>query len=121
MAARPFRERELLVKRTVTVLQDDIDHGQRRSPSACALARAIRRDLADLMAEHDVVSVAPGSAAVLRPSYEMVSRGLRFEVTAMTLAQVALVRLPFEATEFIGRFDGKQPVEPFKFEAEVQA
>lgn len=92
------------MKRTVTVLQDDIDKGTRESIWACPVARAAARDLADL-ADRGYVTV--GGSLVVRISDPHV-RDLVF-------------RLPEEAKAFVRRFDERGPgyVQPFKFEVET--
>jgi len=85
------------MKRTVTVLQDDIDQGYPCDTQKCPVARAVRRDLADLFL-YGVVSVTGGTI------YFGVGRYL------LTPAPVA---------DFVDRFDRGLPVEAFKFEVEV--
>jgi hypothetical protein len=81
------------VKRTITVLQDDIDNGEKGVSSSCAIARAAKRDLS-----LDTVLVRPGLLA----------------------ASGYYAQLPAEATCFILEFDRDIPVEPFKFEVDLK-
>lgn len=95
------------MKRTITVLQDDIDQGCPRAPENCAIARAATRDLADLFAdllgENLRVGVAVGHLNVWAGSWQL----------------VYTADLPVEARSFIACFDQGLPVEPFKFEIEL--
>lgn len=94
------------MKRTVTVLQDDIDNGIRMSSTRCAVALAARRDLADLFQGE------PGGVLV----------GMR-HITGCA-GDNGEVSLFAEITEemycWIAVFDESGPVEPAKFELEVQ-
>ena len=92
------------MKRTITVLQDDIDNGAMRSTDDCPIALAATRDLADLLLE----GVSVGSSAItLWPS---VINSLKSHSQGL---------LPEEAEEFVVRFDNSLSVEPFKFEIEI--
>lgn len=93
------------MKRTVTVLQDDIDHGIRREPGDCPIARAVKRDLADLIGETMTVGVS--SILTLWSDAKKFKYGMS-------------ARLPGEAATFICLFDNRVPVEPFKFEIELE-
>jgi hypothetical protein len=78
-------------KHTITVLQDDIDNGQKRNSRNCAIALAAMRDL-----NEDMVMV-------LRRHLNTYSNPEQF-------------LLPAEARMFALQFDMGLPVEPFKFE-----
>jgi hypothetical protein len=93
------------VKRTITVLQDDIDKGCVRATNNCPIARAAIRDLADLLMEGCDVGVGC-SHITLWDS--------RTWPTAHYQAE-----LPLSARIFVVAFDDYQPVEPFKFEIEI--
>lgn len=86
------------MKRTVTVLQDDIDRGMPGHISLCAVARAVRRDLADL-----------GDHAVVSGIYLRV-RGAEHRLWGA---------LPFAVQQCVSDFDSGLPVQPFKFEVEL--
>jgi hypothetical protein len=92
------------VKRTVTVLQDDIDNGRKGIPHQCAIARAAKRDLADLMGESGFVRATGRLSLHNRPGGVGYLMGV----------------LPCEAVQFISHFDDDLPVEPFKFEVELR-
>lgn len=98
------------MKRTITVLQDDIDNATPRKPNKCAISRAVYRDLADL----------------IEPAREDWDGG--YEVS--TVPQVVYLNslglradLPEEARRFIAQFDGwdSRKPEPFKFEIELKS
>ena len=91
------------MKRTVTVLQDDIDNGEPRRAYRCAIARAARRDLADLLPEHGHACF-DGSFLILKNEFYV---------------ELAEARAPREARDFISSYDNELPVEPFKFEIEI--
>lgn len=93
------------MKRTVTVLQDDIDQGVRVDTGRCPIARAVRRDLADLISGGNQVRV----------------EDTRLDITSGDgLFTVARGRLPRTAQTFVSDFDEEQPVESFKFEIEIE-
>jgi hypothetical protein len=94
------------MKRTITVLQDDIDKGCVRATDNCPIARAATRDLADLL-ESGHVGVGCTHITVWQSG-----EGIKCLFHAL---------LPEEAEEFVFRFDRKMPVEPFKFEIEIPA
>ena len=81
------------MKHTITVLQDDIDNGVPGKPGRCAIALAAKREL-------------------------FVDYVLVNGFTLSTDTESGL--LPYEAKAFIPRFDQKLPVEPFKFEIDMQ-
>ncbi len=83
------------MKRTVTVLQDDIDNGEPSRISRCALALAAKRELADL----------PGAENLV--------------ITGCIFARTWKAFLPEETHYFRRDFDNKETVEPFKFEVEI--
>lgn len=84
------------MRRTVTVLQDDIDNGVPWRSGSCALALAAKRELADL----------PGSGWLV--------------IGAYIHAESWQALLPEEAGTFRRDFDHKRPVEPFKFEIDIE-
>jgi hypothetical protein len=92
------------VKRTITVLRDDIDNGERRHSNWCAIARAASRDLADLMEEGDQIGV--GSAVSI-----WIAGGCESRLSA---------ELPEKVKTFVNDFDNGCEVEPFKFEVELK-
>jgi hypothetical protein len=81
------------VKRTITVLQDDIDKGVKNDPYSCAIALAVKRDL-----NRDLVTVG----------YHLDIGGLKF------------ANLPPEARNFVRDFDNGEAVKPFKFEVDIK-
>lgn len=81
------------MKHTITVLQDDIDNGKPRSSMDCGIA---------LAAKHELFTD------------NLWVNGLGIE----TLTERGT--LPSEARAFISRFDQKLPVEPFKFEIDME-
>jgi hypothetical protein len=81
------------MKYTITVLQDDIDNGKPRSGRDCAIALAAKREL---FTDNLWVS----AVGIATPA----ERG----------------ELPSEARAFIPQFDQKLPVEPFKFEIDME-
>ncbi len=87
--------RPAIMKRTVTVLQDDIDNGKPSRISLCALALATKRELADL----------PGAENLV--------------VTGCIFAGSWKATLPEEAHQFRSDFDTGRPVESFKFEVDI--
>lgn len=88
------------MKRTITVLQDDIDNGVPRNAHKCAVARAARRDLADLAGEECGLDV--------------------FAVTRDTLyASFRSSALPPSAHCAVRDFDNGRDVSPFKFEVDL--
>jgi len=91
------------MKRTITVLQDDIDQGCEMVAHNCPIARAMMRDLADIMSENRRPCVGKVAFSIREHDGNRVLHGL----------------LPLEATLFINNFDGGRPVEPFKFEVEL--
>jgi hypothetical protein len=105
------------VKRTITVLQDDIDKGERNNTSHCAIALAVNRDLFDLLPEsyflynHQRVSVHRDGIRLLRY--------VRADGTDMSFITYEAVT-PQEVADFIFGFDEGEPVEPFKFEVDLQ-
>lgn len=92
------------MKRTVTVLQDDIDNGTKADASQCAIARAVKRDLADLLEPGHFVGVS--------------SVGLNLWSAPAVYTHTA--NLPAEARQFVEAFDLGQVVEPFKFEVSLR-
>lgn len=84
-------------KRTLTVLQEDIDNGVRGMTSACAVALAVKREWLT-----DRVGVG-------RMSVNWIEDGV--EYTAL---------LPEEAQQLIFGFDSGLPVESCKFEVTVR-
>lgn len=78
-------------KHVITVLQSDIDNGKRRDWFQCPIALAAGRDL--------------------NKEYVGVSNYLTIGMRDYPL--------PEEAIQFALRFDGGQPVEPFKFKIEI--
>jgi hypothetical protein len=93
-----------MMKRTITVLQDDIDNGHVRDPEGCPIARAATRDLADMMPENSHIGVATDRVTLWTPF--------------VSLWSLWTLRLPSEARDFIRNFDNLSQVEPFKFEVE---
>jgi hypothetical protein len=91
------------VKRTITVLQDDIDKGKPQDSDKCAIALAATRDLADLMVSDDHIGV--GTSIVIWKGGVCRTR--------------AGAELPITATNFISHFDNRDAVEPFKFEIDI--
>jgi hypothetical protein len=87
------------VKRTITVLQDDIDNGVRWDFGKCAIARAATRDLADVVREDTVEVRGTLHFGGLSGMYGLI---------------------PLEASKFIANFDYGRPVEPFKFEVDLK-
>lgn len=92
------------MKRTVAVIQDDIDNGVREMSTECPVARAVARDLADLV-EGSPVEVA-------------VTRLYVFALDEQHIVRHAWL-LPHEVSRFVQRFDRGSPVQPFKFELEL--
>jgi hypothetical protein len=94
------------MKRTITVLQDDIDKGLRNRATQCAIARAAKRDLADLLTgDYTGLAASPGCLTYYGGSYEKPVHGQ--------------AKMPVEASAFIHKFDTGDRVEPFKFEIEI--
>lgn len=91
--------------RIITVLQDDIDNGKVGISYSCALALAAKRELMDMEGIYPSVSA---------------STIYLYENEGRTGAASYVIRLPEEAREFVATFDARQPVEPFKFEAEIK-
>ena len=85
-------------RKVLTVLQDDIDNGERTRAEHCAVARAIRREWGA-----DSVLVGPSTARVFTP-WDAICKAV----------------LPPAAVEFIAAFDCGEKVEPFKCEVEVE-
>jgi hypothetical protein len=81
------------VKHTITVLQDDIDNGKPGSPGRCAIALAAKREL------------------FLDDVY-VNGRSL--------MTETEHAAFPLEAIAFVSKFDTRCPVEPFKFEIDLQ-
>ena len=86
------------MKRTVTVLQDDIDNGRRNSADNCAIALAAKRDL---FLENLWVD------------------GVSMTFAGTWVSGTGTAELPAAARQFVTRFDGNLEVEPFKFEIDV--
>ena len=93
------------MKRTITVLQDDIDHGCKRDSDNCAIARAATRDLADLL--EDGASVGVSNTCLT--------------VWGSAANSLYMARLPEKARGFIMAFDAGFFPPPFKFEIELEA
>lgn len=89
------------MKRTITVLQDDIDNGEKKVPYKCAIARAAHRDLADLLSEDCTVHATTRLCLAVRGRTYM------------------RADMPPEAVDFIRDFDSDAPVWPFKFEVDL--
>lgn len=99
------------MKRTITVLQDDIDNGCTLSSQNCAIALAAKRDLADLMLDSSYeVTVTQSRIGIYRTNCLHSFGGYRLTYEAVP---------PDEASAFVKRFDHELPVEPFKFEIEL--
>lgn len=81
------------MKYTITVLQDDIDNGKPTSSRDCAIALAAKREL-------------------FTDNLWVNALGIETFTEHGTL--------PSEARAFIPRFDKKLPVEPFKFEIDME-
>jgi hypothetical protein len=92
------------VKHTITVLQDDIDNGKPRSSRDCAIALAAKREL--------FTDILIGSTDIWIGSTGFTASNIETPAERGTL--------PVEALAFILRFDQGLPVEPFKFEVDLQ-
>lgn len=99
------------MKRTVTVLQEDIDNGEPRKPSRCMVSLAVRRDLIDLLEE--------------------LPEGVDKFTSVTTCTDKLYVcdlqaDLPAEVSDRIRRFDSypgsgvPKEIEPFKFEIDLE-
>lgn len=86
------------MRRTITVLQDDIDNGKPGRIRRCAIALAAGRDLADL----------PGADRVMVTG-RIWGGEMRWRAD-----------MPGEAHAFQRLFDDGKPVEPFKFEVDIE-
>ncbi len=84
------------MKRTVTVLQDDIDNGEPSRIGRCALALAAKRELADLPGAENLVI----TGGIFAGSWKAV--------------------LPQEARHFRRNFDNRGLAEPFKFDIDIE-
>lgn len=95
------------MKRTINVTCEDITAGLPSSPGACPIARACRRDLADILDDDD-------------PLYAPASIG--FEVMYLLVRGQGTRRVHTSETikDFIQMFDRHYPnLQPFSFELEI--
>lgn len=88
-------------KLTVTVTQDDIEHGVTRHCQKCPIARAVARELLPGMSV-EVVAATVRITPVNRPAWH----------TPVALCE----SLPPRALTFIERFDAGKSVRPFTFQ-----
>jgi hypothetical protein len=105
------------MKRTITVLQDDIDKGERNNANHCAIARAVNRELADLLPESYFI-YNDQRVSVNREGIRLL-RYVRAGGSDMSFIAYSAITPP-EAQQFIMGFDEGEPVEPFKFELELR-
>jgi hypothetical protein len=85
---------------TIHVMQEDIDQGNPNYSNSCAIAKAALRDL---FLEEGTIHVSHTYLSVFSKN----ERGLIEGTTCYDL--------PWEATQFITRFDEGEAVEPIKF------
>lgn len=88
---------------TITVTQDDIDHGKKADCRCCPIARAVRR--------------------AWKPECKFVAvTGIKlfvyFKPTSTNWNPHEVYTLPLEAELFVADFDNGKGVEPFEFEVD---
>lgn len=88
------------MKVKIKVTQDDIRNGLKETASLCPIALAAKRSLAKIGSMDGVGITIIGFTA---------NNGRQYNLD-----------LPNEVTEFIRRFDGDEPVEPFEFQLEIE-
>lgn len=85
----------------VQVTQDHIDNGHRNSAVSCPIALALKETPGATNVSVGIGTASIGYGNVLRYDYKR-----------------TYYHLPWQATEFIDRFDFGDPVQPFEFEME---